>query len=83
MIQVVAASTMSCCHIHSSGTFLHVNIVVVLTNIHYRARRNAQGHLEPDASEDVVQQSLGFGDYELAKKTDNTVKSSLPSNSTS
>ena len=33
-----------------------------------RARRNARGDLEPDAPEDVVQSSLGFGDYELASK---------------
>jgi cytochrome c oxidase assembly protein subunit 11 len=31
-----------------------------------RARRNARGDLEPDAPEDVVQNSLGFGNYELA-----------------
>lgn len=34
----------------------------------YRARRNVRGDLEPDAPEDVVQSSLGFGDYELASK---------------
>ena len=33
-----------------------------------RARRNARGDLEPDAPEDVVQSSLGFGGYELASK---------------
>ena len=33
-----------------------------------RARRNARGDLEPDAPEDVIQNSLGFGDYELASK---------------
>jgi len=33
-----------------------------------RARRNARGDLEPDAPEDVVQNSLGFGDYELTSK---------------
>lgn len=33
-----------------------------------RARRNARGDLEPDAPEDVVQNSLGFGDYELISK---------------
>jgi len=35
---------------------------------HRRARRNSRGDLEPDAPEDVVQSSLGFGDYELASK---------------
>lgn len=33
-----------------------------------RARRNYQGQLEPDAPEDVVQDSLGFGGYEHAPK---------------
>lgn len=33
-----------------------------------RARRNEQGHLEPDAPLDVVEKSLGFEDYELAQK---------------
>jgi len=56
---------------------------VVLSYTFFRARRNAQGHLEPDASEDIVQQSLGFGDYELAKNRDNTEKSSLPEKPTS
>jgi len=55
---------------------------VVLSYTFFRARRNAQGHLEPDASEEVVQQSLGFADYELAKKGDNIIKPSLPSKST-
>ncbi|KIK62942.1 hypothetical protein GYMLUDRAFT_41223 [Collybiopsis luxurians FD-317 M1] len=41
---------------------------VVLSYTFFRARRNAQGHLEPDAPEDVVQKSLGFEGYELAKK---------------
>jgi cytochrome c oxidase assembly protein subunit 11 len=36
----------------------------------YRARRNARGHLEPDAPEDKVQESLGFGNYEHAPKPD-------------
>lgn len=34
------------------------------------ARRNANGQLEPDAAEDVVQTSLGFGDYGLAPKAE-------------
>jgi hypothetical protein len=33
-----------------------------------RARRNEQGHLVPDAAEDVIQKSQGFENYELAKK---------------
>jgi len=36
----------------------------------YRARRNAQGHLEPDASDQDVQKSLGFGDYEMAPRAE-------------
>ncbi|KAJ3814112.1 cytochrome c oxidase assembly protein CtaG/Cox11-domain-containing protein [Lentinula aff. lateritia] len=41
---------------------------VVLSYTFFRARRNQQGHLEPDAPEDVVQESLGFQTYELAKQ---------------
>jgi cytochrome c oxidase assembly protein subunit 11 len=33
-----------------------------------RARRNQQGHLEPDAPLDVVQKATGFEGYELANK---------------
>lgn len=32
-----------------------------------RARRNSQGHLEPDAPEDVVDASMGWSNYEKAK----------------
>ena len=39
-----------------------------------RARRNAQGHLEPDAPEDVVQASQGFAGYELAPKVEDRKK---------
>ena len=42
-----------------------------------RARRNTRGDLEPDAPEEVVQNSLGFGGYERAsKKAPNSDKSS-------
>ncbi|CAK5268394.1 unnamed protein product [Mycena citricolor] len=41
---------------------------VVLSYTFFRARRNQQGHLEPDATEDQVQKSLGFEDYEHASK---------------
>ncbi|KAJ3995754.1 cytochrome c oxidase assembly protein CtaG/Cox11, domain-containing protein [Lentinula boryana] len=41
---------------------------VVLSYTFFRARRNQQGQLEPDAPEDVIQKSLGFESYELAKK---------------
>ena len=41
---------------------------VLIPAPHRRARRNSRGDLEPDAPEDVVQNSLGFGDYELASK---------------
>ncbi|KAF9073132.1 cytochrome c oxidase assembly protein CtaG/Cox11-domain-containing protein [Rhodocollybia butyracea] len=50
---------------------------VVLSYTFFRARRNSQGHLEPDASEDVVQKSLGFESYELAKKKDDEKKKGL------
>ncbi|KAI0342852.1 hypothetical protein BDW22DRAFT_1357385, partial [Trametopsis cervina] len=33
---------------------------VVLSYTFFRARRNSQGHLEPDASDETVQASLGF-----------------------
>ena len=35
------------------------------------ARRNSRGHLEPDAPDDVVQASQGFGNYEHAPKAEN------------
>jgi len=41
---------------------------VVLSYTFFRARRNSRGDLEPDAPEDIVQNSLGFGNYELASK---------------
>lgn len=37
---------------------------IVLSYTFFRARRNAHGHLEPDAAEAVVQKSLGFDGYE-------------------
>ena len=49
----------------------------------FSARRNAQGQLEPDAAEDVVQNSLGFGGYEHAPKYEHRKEgaSSTPSSS--
>ncbi|KAF9243399.1 cytochrome c oxidase assembly protein CtaG/Cox11-domain-containing protein [Melanogaster broomeanus] len=41
---------------------------VVLSYTFFRARRNTQGHLEPDAADDVVQKSLGFDSYEHAPR---------------
>jgi len=41
---------------------------VVLSYTFFKARRNAKGHLEPDASEAVVQKSMGFEDYEIAPR---------------
>ncbi|KAK7463499.1 Cytochrome c oxidase assembly protein cox11, mitochondrial [Stygiomarasmius scandens] len=43
---------------------------VVLSYTFFRARRNKQGMLEPDAEEDVVQKSLGFDEYENAPKVE-------------
>lgn len=43
---------------------------VVLSYTFFKARRNAQGHLEPDASDKDVQNSLGFGDYEMAPRAE-------------
>ena len=36
--------------------------------IAFRARRNAQGHLEPDAPDDVVQASQGWSDITFAEQ---------------
>lgn len=43
---------------------------VVLSYTFFKARRNAQGHLEPDAEEDVVQRSLGFEGYEHSPRAE-------------
>lgn len=43
---------------------------VVLSYTFFRARRNERGHLEPDAPEDVVQDSLGFGKYEHSPRAE-------------
>lgn len=43
---------------------------VVLSYTFFRARRNSQGNLEPDAPDDVVQNSMGFGEYEHAPKAE-------------
>ncbi|KAJ8521380.1 hypothetical protein ONZ45_g1951 [Pleurotus djamor] len=43
---------------------------VVLSYTFFRARRNRQGHLEPDAPDAVVQQSLGFDKYEHSPKAE-------------
>jgi cytochrome c oxidase assembly protein subunit 11 len=42
----------------------------ILLYLDHSARRNANGQLEPDAAEDVVQNSLGFGGYENAPKVE-------------
>jgi len=56
---------------------------VVLSYTFFRARRNERGQLEPDAPEDVVQNSLGFGEYEHAPKPEHRKDgaSSSPSSS--
>ncbi|KAI0078799.1 cytochrome oxidase assembly factor [Panus rudis PR-1116 ss-1] len=56
---------------------------VVLSYTFFRARRNAQGHLEPDAPDDVVQASQGFGDYEMAPRVEDRRKAEAESKSTS
>jgi cytochrome c oxidase assembly protein subunit 11 len=45
------------------------------------ARRNDQGHLEPDAAEGIVQNSLGFGAYEHAPKTEKPTTLKTPPSS--
>ncbi|KAI8980176.1 cytochrome c oxidase assembly protein CtaG/Cox11-domain-containing protein [Trametes punicea] len=47
---------------------------IVLSYTFFRARRNAQGHLEPDAPDDVVQASQGFAEYEMAPKVEDRRK---------
>ncbi|KAK7690906.1 hypothetical protein QCA50_006009 [Cerrena zonata] len=47
---------------------------VVLSYTFFKARRNAQGHLEPDASDEVVQASQGFGEYEHAPRAEDRNK---------
>jgi cytochrome c oxidase assembly protein subunit 11 len=60
-----------------SYTFFRYRLSVILSGIlftqicSFSARRNARGQLEPDAADDVVQQSLGFGGYENAPKSEN------------
>ena len=49
---------------------------LMIPSILIRARRNAQGHLEPDASDEVVQASQGFGNYEMAPKAEDRKSSS-------
>ncbi|KAI0833480.1 cytochrome oxidase assembly factor [Trametes gibbosa] len=48
---------------------------VVLSYTFFRARRNAQGHLEPDASDEVVQASQGFSGYDIAPRAEDRRKS--------
>ncbi|KAF8486133.1 cytochrome c oxidase assembly protein CtaG/Cox11-domain-containing protein [Russula ochroleuca] len=42
---------------------------IVLSYTFFKARRNAQGQLEPDAPEDTVQASQGWSDVKFAPKT--------------
>jgi len=55
---------------------------VVLSYTFFRARRNKQGHLEPDAADDVVQASLGFGAYEHAPRVEVRNAETSPNHST-
>lgn len=57
------------CRTRSSGVFADHWHIPSLTSV-YRARRNERGHLEPDAADDVVQTSLGFGEYKNAPKAE-------------
>ena len=53
-----------------SYTFFRSVTVILFFYTHlspYRARRNKQGHLEPDASEDVVDKSMGWSNYGKAE----------------
>lgn len=55
-------------HILPVSTYLSLSRLFIENGLLSRARRNRQGHLEPDAPEDVVQQSLGFDKYEHGPK---------------
>lgn len=55
---------------------------IVLSYTFFRARRNKQGQLEPDAAEDVVQASLGFGEYENAPRAEIRNTATSPKHST-
>ncbi|KAI0777140.1 cytochrome oxidase assembly factor [Irpex lacteus] len=55
---------------------------VVLSYTFFRARRNSSGHLEPDASDETVQASLGFDKFENAPRAEDRRKEdSTPSTS--
>jgi len=41
---------------------------VVLSYTFFKARRNEQGHLEPDADQATVNESMGWSEYEHAEK---------------
>lgn len=75
MIQHVGTLMMWCFHTHSSGRVFSASFNILAGFLYafrriFRARRNAQGHLEPDASDEVVQASQGFGGYEMAPRVE-------------
>lgn len=51
------------CHIPSLGAHYYSKQGASIDFAFLRARRNARGHLEPDASHDEVQASQGFQDF--------------------
>ncbi|KAK6903184.1 hypothetical protein I203_108448 [Kwoniella mangroviensis CBS 8507] len=55
---------------------------VVLSYTFFKARRNARGHLVPDATEEEIQKSQGFENYELAKKEHKLYPPPSPSTTT-
>ena len=69
---------MLCSLIPSSGTLHSFFSKFFFQTRELSARRNEHGQLEPDAEENVVQNSLGFGGYEHAPKAEsrNTAKDS-------
>lgn len=62
------ALTTSCFLILSSSEPAAVLICMPFLPWLHRARRNAKGHLEPDASDSAVQKSMGFENYEMAPR---------------
>jgi len=45
---------------------------VVLSYTFFKARRNEQGHLEPDADQATINESMGWSGYEHAEKKTST-----------
>jgi cytochrome c oxidase assembly protein subunit 11 len=47
----------------------HASYLPTLITLTTRARRNEQGHLEPDADQATVNESMGWSEYEHAERS--------------